>query len=204
MTDDLAARRRQLRDQMRQRRHDLPPARRIAGADALAEHLLGLPFAPDNGYVAGYWAMDGEIALHSWQLNLPPDCVYCLPVLNGERLAFGPWRPGDALASNRYGIPEPDLATASLLCPEDMAMVVLPLVAFDLHGARLGMGGGWYDRSFAFRQTRPARPWLVGAAFELQQVDKLETAEWDVSLDAVCSDTQAHQFQTPEMLPKTE
>lgn len=198
MTDDLTTRRRELRDQMRQRRRDLPPARRITAANALAEHLLALPFAPVAGYVAGYWAMDGEIALHTWQLNLPPDCVYCLPVLNGERLAFAPWRPGDPLASNRYGIPEPDLAPTSLLRPEDMAMVVLPLVAFDLHGARLGMGGGWYDRSFAFRQKRSSPPWLVGAAFELQQVNMLETAEWDVPLDAVCSDTQAHRFQTPE------
>lgn len=195
MTDDPATHRRQLRDQMRRRRRDLPPAQRIGAANTLAEHLLSLPFTPASGYVAGYWAMDGEIALHAWQLNLPPECIYCLPVLNGEQLAFAPWHPGDPLVNNRYGIPEPDLASGSMLHPEDMTMVVLPLVAFDLHGARLGMGGGWYDRSFAFRQTRLAPPWLVGAAFELQQVDMLETAEWDVPLDAVCSDTQARQFR---------
>ncbi|HEU0305683.1 MAG TPA: 5-formyltetrahydrofolate cyclo-ligase, partial [Lysobacter sp.] len=80
MTDDHLAGRRQLRQELRARRRGLPAAERIAAADALASHLLTLPFAPQSGYVAGYWAMDGEIALHAWQLRLPPDCVYCLPV----------------------------------------------------------------------------------------------------------------------------
>src|SRR3546814_2426350 len=76
----------------------------------------------------------------------------------------------DALLSNRYGIPEPDIAPGALLAAEDMALVVAPLVAFDAQCHRLGMGAGWYDRSFAFRRDRAAPPWLVGAAFATQQV----------------------------------
>lgn len=196
MTDDLIARRRQTRERIRQARRDLAPAQRIAAANAVAEHLLALPFAPDSGLVAGYWAMDGEIALHVWQLNLPSACTYCLPVLSGDRLAFAPWKPGDPLASNRYGIPEPDVSPAALLDPQQMALVVLPLVAFDTHGARLGMGGGWYDRSFDFRRTRGGPPWLVGAGFELQHVDAIKTAEWDVPLDGACTDAQIWDFRS--------
>ena len=192
---DHAASRRDLRSMLRQRRRALPAAQRIAGADRLAQNLLALPFAPDAGYVAGYWAMDGEIALHAWQLKLPPGCVYCLPVLAGERLRFAPWRSGDSLVSNAYGIPEPDVDAASLLDPQQMALVVLPLVGFDGTGARLGMGGGWYDRSFAFRQDHPAPPWLVGAAFAVQQVEALDTAHWDVGLDAVCTEFRIHDFR---------
>ncbi|MFN7136196.1 MAG: 5-formyltetrahydrofolate cyclo-ligase, partial [Thermomonas sp.] len=134
----------------------------------------------------GYWAMDAEIALHVWQLKLPADCIYCLPVLHGERLQFAPWRAGDALATNRFGIPEPDVEPGSLLDARDMSLVVVPLVGFDARGNRLGMGGGWYDRSFGFRQHAAPPPWLVGAAFSAQQVDALPQAAWDVRLDAVC------------------
>ena len=178
-----------LRKQLRAARRALPAAERIAAADALAAHLLALPFAPAEGPVAGYWALDGEIALHAWQLRLPRACSYCLPVLGeDERLRFAPWAPGAPLRSNRYGIPEPDVAPDALLLPEQMALVVVPLVGFDARGHRLGMGGGWYDRSFAFRHTRTAPPWLVGAGFSIQRVDALDSEAWDVRLDAVCTE----------------
>src|SRR3546814_6107802 len=73
---------------------------------------------PERGHVAGYWAVDGEIGLHAWQLRLPPSLTYCLPVLHEDRLRFAPWRAGDALLSNRYGIPEPDIAPGALLAAE--------------------------------------------------------------------------------------
>ncbi|CBA15302.1 5-formyltetrahydrofolate cyclo-ligase [Xanthomonas albilineans] len=178
-----------LRQQLRARRGVLPAAARLAAADALAQRLLQLPFAPQHGYVAGYWAMDGEIALHRWQLSLPDTVQYCLPVLHGTTLRFAPWRPGQPLVANRYGIPEPDLDAAAMLAPEQMALVVTPLVGFDHAGHRLGMGGGWYDRSFEFRQQQAPPPWLVGAAFDAQQVAALPIAAWDVRLDAVCTES---------------
>ena len=88
--------------------------------------------------------------------------------------------------TNRYGIPEPDVTPAGALRAEDMAVLVMPLVGFDADCHRLGMGGGWYDRSLAFRHDRPAPPWLVGAAFAAQRVDALPREAWDVRLDAVC------------------
>ena len=166
----------------------MPAAHRIAAADALAGHLLRSSLLPTQGYVAGYWATDGEIGLHALQLRLPPALVYCLPILDDERhLRFAPWRPGDALVTNRYGIPEPDLSPASALPAADMAMVVLPLVGFDARGNRLGMGGGWYDRTLAFREAGTT-PVLVGAAFAMQQLEALDAASWDVRLDAVCTE----------------
>ena len=194
MTVEFSAQRNQLRTELRQRRRTLSPAERIGGAEQLATRLLALPFAPTSGYVAGYWAMDGEICLHAWQIKLPPDCIYCLPVLAGDRLKFAPWRAGDKLVTNRYGIPEPDLEPGSLLEADALTFVVLPLVGFDAAGARLGMGGGWYDRTLAFRRDGTSPPWLVGAAFTSQQVDALEPAEWDVPLDAVCTESATHDF----------
>ncbi|GAB3379599.1 5-formyltetrahydrofolate cyclo-ligase [Lysobacter fragariae] len=197
MSADVTTPRNQLRRHLREQRRALPATQRIAAADALATQLLALPFAPTSGYVAGYWAMDGEIALHAWQLRLPRDCVYCLPVLgDDQRLRFAPWRPGDALVSNRYGIPEPDLAASSLLEGDALSLVVLPLVGFDANGSRLGMGGGWYDRTFAFRHENAAPPYLVGAAFSLQQVDTFQNEHWDVRLDAACTESATHDFTT--------
>lgn len=182
-----------LRRELRERRRAIPAAERIAAAERVAARLFALPFLPGKGDVGGYWAMDGEIALHVFQLHLPPGLRYCLPVLSGDALRFAPWRPGEALVSNRYGIPEPDVSEDALLEPQAMALVVLPLVGFDAQGNRLGMGGGWYDRSFAFRNNAAGDagkppPWLVGAAFATQQVAGLATESWDVALDAICTE----------------
>jgi 5-formyltetrahydrofolate cyclo-ligase len=76
-----------------------------------------------------------------------------------------------------------------------MAMVVVPLVGFDARCQRLGMGGGWYDRSFAASHhadcapDKGGHPLLVGAAFAVQQIDRLPAQAWDVALDAVCTET---------------
>lgn len=177
----------ELRRTLRQRRRALPSSVRIAGAEALADRLLALPFLPASGHVAGYWAMDGEIGLHAFQLRLPPSLDYCLPVLHEDSsLRFAPWRAGAPLVTNRYGIPEPDVDPDAALRASDIAMLVLPLVGFDARCHRLGMGGGWYDRSLAFRHAAPAPPWLVGAGFAAQRVDAIESEAWDVDLDAVC------------------
>ena len=197
-TPDRAALRRDLRNH----RRAIPAAERIAAAERLADRLLELPFLPSVGDVAGYWAMDGEIALHAFQMRMPHGLRYCLPVLSGEALRFAPWRPGDPLATNRYGIPEPEVAAEALLEPRAMSLVLLPLVGFDVRGHRLGMGGGWYDRSFAFRneaghgQVAPP-PWLVGTGFAAQQVESLAPEPWDVTLDAVCSERDTFLAHEP-------
>ena len=192
---DRAALRRQLRD----RRRALAPADRIAAAEQLAVRLAALPFMPRSGPVAGYWAMDGEIALHAWQVRLPASVDYCLPVLHDDGcLRFAPWRPGAPLVSNRFGIPEPDVGPDALLPGDAMGLVVMPLVAFDASGQRLGMGAGWYDRTFAFRRGASCTPWLVGAAFGLQQVAALDAASWDVPMDALCTEGDTFLFPPPE------
>lgn len=183
-----ARERKQLRAAMRSRRQALPAAARMQAAEALSQHLLADPDFTD-GYVAGYWAMGGEVPLHVLQMRLRPGQVWCLPCLEDDgSLRFAPWRPGDALESNRFGIPEPALSPDARLSPQDMTVILLPLLAFDLEGHRLGMGGGWYDRSLAFRHHHPAPPRLVGVGYAFQQVAKLPAEAWDVPLDAVVTE----------------
>jgi len=178
-----------VRNRFRDNRRALSAQQRLAAAETLAQHLLALPFAQIEGYVAGYWASDGEIALHRWQMQLFPKQIYCLPVLHEDKmLRFAPWKPGQPLRINRYGIPEPEIDPAKALLPHAMAFVAVPLTTFTRTGLRMGMGGGWYDRSFAFRQQRPAPSWLVGVGFSNQEARTLRPESWDVHMDAICTE----------------
>lgn len=189
---------RPLRTDMRERRRALNAATRMAAAEHLAAHLLSLSLMPPYGYVSGYWAVDGEIALHAWQVRLPSTITYCLPVLHDDgMLRFAPWTAGATLTSNRHGIPEPDVAESALLSAEQMDAVVAPLLAFDAHGQRLGMGGGWYDRSFAFNRTSGSRVPLIGVGYAFQQVDALDAEPWDVPVDAVCTENRSFLIKRP-------
>ena len=175
---------------LRERRRGIDARGRIAAGEAIAARLR--PHL--RGYVAGYWAMDGEVPLHAL-LAGPRNFVYCLPVLQpGKTLRFAPWRAGDPLMQNRYGIPEPDLAAESLLDPAALDVVLLPLVGFDRRGNRLGSGGGYYDRSFAFLRALPRdapRPRLIGVAHALQELPDIAAEAWDVPLDLVVTEREA-------------
>ena len=189
----MSSDRRALRARLIARREALPAPDRIAAATALAEHLASFPPLQSAGTVAGYWAVRGELPLHMLLAGPRPAFVYCLPVLQeGRSLRFGPWRFGDPLVQNRYGIPEPDLAPSSCLAPAELDLVLLPLTGFDRRGNRLGSGAGYYDRSFAFLagEERPARPLLVGVAYAFQEVEALDAQAWDVPLDYVATDRE--------------
>jgi len=183
--------RREARRARRQRRRQASAAERMAAAESVASRLLAHPRFPAEGYVAGYWALDGEVPLHLLQMRMGEGRVWCLPCVQPDgSLLFAPWRSGDPLVSNQFGIPEPDLDPASLLSAADMALVVLPLLGFGRGGQRLGTGGGYYDRSLAFRREAPAPPWLVGAAYSFQELADLQPESWDVPMDAVVTETE--------------
>jgi 5-formyltetrahydrofolate cyclo-ligase len=179
-----------LRANLRKLRAAIPAVVRIAAAEAVAEQLLRLPALHSANTVAGYWAIGGELPLHSLMARLPARTRYCLPMLQPDRtLRFAPWRTGDAIIANRYGIPEPTQA-AHTLAPDALDVVLLPLLGFTRNGHRIGTGGGWYDRSFAFRRGASAPPLLIGIGFACQQLEAHEAQEWDVPLDAIVTERE--------------
>jgi 5-formyltetrahydrofolate cyclo-ligase len=111
-------------------------------------------------------------------------------------LYFAPYTPGMAMRSNRFGILEPQVHPRHWRRAQDLDLILLPLVAFDLHGHRVGMGGGFYDRSLAFRAHRVHRvkPHLIGLAHELQKVAAVNAQHWDIPLDAIA--TEQHIYPT--------
>lgn len=188
---DATAHRQALRQQMAERRRALPPPARMAAAQGLRRSLETLPEYLTDLRVAGYWATGGELPLN---LVIPPLATrgqrFLLPLLaKGKELHFAPWRDGEPIAPNRYGIPEP-VAPREWFAPFQLDLVLVPLLAFDRCGRRLGHGGGYYDRSFAFlkEQARPTEPLLVGVGYAFQEVDQLDPAPWDVALDYIATE----------------
>ena len=184
-----------LRREIRKRRAALPAATRIEAADALAERIAELPELITDDRIAGYWAVHGELPLHRVVTAMVRrGAQYHLPVVcDGQRLRFAPWAPGKPLAPNRFGIPEPAIKNSrAAAAPDTMELVLVPLLAFDRRGNRLGSGAGYYDRSFAFLRAgeRPREPLLVGIAYGFQEVEQLQPQPWDVKLDFVCTEDE--------------
>ena len=191
-------RRDELRRAMRETRRAIPAGERAAAAAAAVRVLTALDAWRDAERVAVYHPMDGELdpAPLTAAARAAGKQVY-LPVLNArddEPMVFLPWNPDTPLAPNRYRIPEP--VTGAPLAAQELDLVLAPLVAFDLHGQRLGMGAGFYDRSFAFlKDTRITRPLLLGFAYACQRVDALPPEPWDVPLAGVATEQQMHHFK---------
>jgi 5-formyltetrahydrofolate cyclo-ligase len=185
----------QLRQEMRQRRRALPHNERCHASYHLAEHVAASRLFQTSQRIAFYLPNDGEIDLrplieYAWQIN--KQCF--LPVVgprNSRRLWFLPYRLGTPLQQNRFGIPEPFHHRGERqFKPHALDLILLPLVAFDHNGHRLGMGGGFYDRTLAFLAHRHQwrKPRLLGTAYQFQQHANLPAQAWDIPLDAIVTE----------------
>lgn len=180
-----------IRREMRERRRSLSPQAQERASRSLARLLQVQPLFIRSRRVAFYLASDGEIdPRHLLQSALSRNKFCFLPVLHPVRpgrLWFRRIKHDSTLSPNRFGIAEP---TSGRLIPgQGLDVVFMPLVAFDRDGGRLGMGAGFYDRSFAFKtQSKRLSPLLVGLAHSCQEVERLPLASWDVPLAAVVTE----------------
>ena len=175
----------------------------MAAADALARSLEQLPEFLVDARIAGYWAVGGEMPLHAVYTSLRTrEQRYFLPLLaEPGLLRFAAWQPGAPLRHNRYGIPEPEVAQGDV-APSELDVVLLPLLGFDRKGNRLGMGAGYYDRSFAFLRDapRPARPLLVGIGYHFQELAQIAAEAWDIRLDFIATDRELIACTVPDAM----
>jgi 5-formyltetrahydrofolate cyclo-ligase len=182
-----------LRKLLRERRTALGASERIAAAMALVERLEEIPEFLTDQRIAGYWAVAGELPLAAIIGGMRARGQrYHLPIVNDRQLRFAPWWPGMDIAANRYGIPEPLAAADEQIAADALDVVLVPLLGFDRRGHRLGFGGGYYDRTFAFLRgcPRPSKPLLVGIGYAAQEVDRIEPRDWDVKLDYIATERE--------------
>lgn len=180
-----------LRRQCRDARAALGAARREQASRAICRHLREFTAFRHATRIALYWPVGDEVDLRP--LLADDRCAhkqFCLPVMQADkRLRFAPYREGDTLRTNWYGIPEPVNAAAAEVAAAGIELVCVPLLGFDRAGNRLGQGGGFYDRSFDFMlHGETARPLLVGIGFACQELPALAREAWDVPLAAVVSE----------------
>lgn len=197
--------RKNIREQMRSRRRALDPESRARDAEALSVLLTSLPAYQTAQNLAAYMAVDGEMdpAPLLQQAHRDHKHIY-LPVLPANRpdgLQFHAWTPDAPVRKNRLQIPEPVTAGGPGIAPESLDLVLVPLVAFDHNGNRLGMGAGYYDRTFAFLKNTGRKPLLLGLAYEFQRLEQLEEESWDVPLTGAVTERSVYFFarhQTPK------
>ncbi|MCW9089242.1 MAG: 5-formyltetrahydrofolate cyclo-ligase [Gammaproteobacteria bacterium] len=193
--------RNQLRRQIRQQRRNLSPRQRRSAAESLARLLVCHPLFLHSRHIAFSLPNDGELDLtplirRAWDMG--KQCY--LPVLSPlyhNRLWFAPYHPDSKLLPNRFGIPEPDCNWRKMRPVWTLDLLLTPLVAFDASGNRLGMGGGFYDRTLAYlaRRQHWRKPRLIGTAYAFQQAESLPHQPWDVPLQGVATERGVLQLK---------
>jgi 5-formyltetrahydrofolate cyclo-ligase len=186
---------RALRRSLRALRLSLPRVERRKAERSICTTLGHLKLLRRGHRVAVYLAMPGEVNLRptieaAWRAG----CHLFVPRVASRRrgtMYFVPLVTGGRLRLNAYGIGEPVTAASTRVDSRGLDTVLMPVVGFDRHGNRLGMGAGYYDR--ALRHLRDGsrrwqRPRLVGLAFACQQVERIVPSAWDIPLDLVVTE----------------
>ncbi len=193
----------EIRQQIRKQRFELTAEQQRSAAYDLLQHFSTEQRIKQAQHLALYLSNDGE-------LNTQPLIDWCwqqdksvyLPVIHPftkGHLLFLNYTRHTFLTKNQYGISEPKLDIRDVILPAQLDIICTPLVAFDKTGARLGMGGGFYDRTLStwhqcFQTNKNTKPYPVGIAHNCQQVDALPTESWDIPLPEVFTPAKRHLF----------
>ena len=191
-----------IRQQIRQQRRTLSLAQQQQASSALTMHLAASPLFQNSKNIAFYLPNEGEADITplitlAWAYH--KQCY--LPVLglrNSRKMWFAPYKPETTLINNRFGIPEPQHKQSDrLFKAQSLDLILMPLVAFDLNGNRLGMGGGYYDRTLQFllHRSKWKKPRLIGTAYAFQKVSEMEKQAWDVPLHGITTENGLKLFK---------
>lgn len=177
-----------IREYYRQRRRLISPTEKINSSQALAQFFID-NFDYHKKNIAVYLANDNELDVQFLvEILWKKESHVFLPVINltTQHLQFAAYSSSTMMKENQYGISEPE--SHLFIPPENLDIVLMPLVAFDKTGTRLGMGKGYYDKSFAFCREAQAKPVLIGVAYSCQYCDKLPVDDWDVPLASILTE----------------
>ncbi len=182
-----------LRAQMLRQRLQLQPPVIAQATTSLARHFADHPILAFAASFAGYIPMRGEAdvlgvfdAMQRFHKRMALPCV-----TDEKGLLFREWSPGAPLHRHALGMQEP-LADAPEILPE---IVLVPLLAFDAFGGRLGYGGGYYDRAMARLRATDTPPLFVGVAYSMQEVEQVPLEAQDALLDGVLTELGVSMFR---------
>ncbi|MDC0088741.1 5-formyltetrahydrofolate cyclo-ligase [Porticoccaceae bacterium] len=183
-----------IRNSIRDKRRALTAAQQHTAAVQLADLLCRQDFFLSAKRIGIYLANDGEIdPAHIIDAAFKDNKACFLPVIDPltlNSLHFAEYRHGDVLQENRFGIPEPQLRSATIAPLWSLDLILVPLVAFDRDGNRIGMGGGFYDRSLASRSGQSSNTTLVGLAHQCQEIVSISHQSWDIPLHKIATDQE--------------
>lgn len=182
-----------LRQQLRQARRALTQTEQIAASEQIAQQIAHQHRFDQSSVVAVYLCADGEVNLSDtikWLRQCSAQVLLPIVQAMGLPLQFARYQEHQQLAQNHLGILEP--VEKHWVPTERLTHVLMPLVGFDTNCHRLGMGGGFYDRTFDVSKVSK-RPTLIGVAHECQKIAVIPTAAWDVPLDCVITPSHCYR-----------
>jgi 5-formyltetrahydrofolate cyclo-ligase len=188
--DEVAARARkeELRAEAKAERARIAPADAAAAAIAVRDRVLAAKLVPERAPVSGFWPIGEEFDPRPLMEALAAKGhPLCLPVVvgRGRPLAFRAWAPGDPLERAGFGLSVPCWDAP----PAIPRFLIVPLLAFDRRGFRVGYGAGYYDRTIAELKAHVPRLFALGVGFAVQEVPEVPTLAHDQRLDAVATET---------------
>ena len=177
-----------IRKTCRDARERLSPAYQDKMSSQICSRIRNLEQYRYARRIAIYHACNGEVNLGDLWRSAPMQGKFCyFPIMNNDKkLSFVPATPATTFKDNRHGIPEPDVDVSKAVAVKELDLIFVPLLAFDDNCNRIGMGGGYYDRTLA----KENHPLLIGVAYEFQRQILLDPQEWDVPLTAVVTQTR--------------
>lgn len=187
-----------IRKQIRDARSAIPRNYATQASYKFSESFGTLEAYQQAKRIAAYIPFEGEadpLPLMDRAILEGKEVFVPIIVAKNSPLKFAAWTRDAKTRKNGFGIDEPDVPEEALIEGADLDFVVTPLVAFDDHCNRIGVGGGYYDRTFSFLNSVSDRPTqLVGIAFEMQRVERVQAQSWDVKLDSVVTEfkTRTH------------
>lgn len=179
-----------LRTQGLEARRRMSREDRFAASQLICRHLIYSRLFRASASIACYLPAEDEVDTlpifdRAWRANKR---IFAPVLRKGGKMCFTELRPETTLWKNAYGIWEP--RGGDEVAPRRLDLVVAPTVAFDDAHNRIGMGGGYFDRCFAYLRNRKIwlRPKLVGVAFKCQKVEKITPNAWDIPLYRVITE----------------
>ena len=185
-----------LRARIKEKRKQLSDESLNLLGNHILKNIQGLISFEDHERISTYFSVNNEVDTsmlnnYLWGINKH----LFLPRVKQGRLLFSSYSKDQELSLNNYGIPEPKHINEKSIEVEQFDLMFIPLVAFDSNCNRIGMGGGYYDKTLAFKKKSEVnkKPLLIGLAYEFQKIDTIEKNTWDIPMDAIITEDKTYK-----------